>query len=167
MAEDLLKRRVTSRSCLAVQGGSNGGMLVGNMLLGSVFVLVFVFFGCFAFFAVCFFFCFSYVFFGCLAFLFSWLVLVCLCLSYLFLAGSKKVTFLLFFGDLFCLFFFLVPGGSNANNGIFVCWLGFSVLFCFPVFCCCTETPFGDHVGIFSRILFVLVSQFVGFWTSK
>ncbi|CAK9090122.1 Uncharacterized peptidase y4nA, partial [Durusdinium trenchii] len=32
VAEDLLKRQVTSRSLLAVQGGSNGGLLVGNML---------------------------------------------------------------------------------------------------------------------------------------
>lgn len=33
VAEDLLKRRVTSRAMLAVEGGSNGGLLVGNMLV--------------------------------------------------------------------------------------------------------------------------------------
>jgi len=33
VAEDLLKRKVTSRSMLAVKGGSNGGLLVGNMLV--------------------------------------------------------------------------------------------------------------------------------------
>lgn len=32
MAEDLFKRNVTSHSRLGIQGGSNGGLLVGNMV---------------------------------------------------------------------------------------------------------------------------------------
>ena len=32
MARDLIERKVTSPECLACIGGSNGGLLVGNML---------------------------------------------------------------------------------------------------------------------------------------
>ena len=32
MAEDLLKRKVTSPEHLGIEGGSNGGLLMGNML---------------------------------------------------------------------------------------------------------------------------------------
>lgn len=47
VAEDLLTRKVTTRALLGIQGGSNGGLLVGNMPLGNMaFGRGFIFYFC-------------------------------------------------------------------------------------------------------------------------